>query len=475
MKKVTVPIKGMHCQSCEILIGEELEQLPDVQKAHVSLKSRSATMYLKRPIPHAAVVRAVQAAGYEVGYDERPLLNKNQVVYKDIAIGIVVVLGLVLLFTTLGINDLSKVSMKGAAPGLVALVLGLTAGFSTCMALIGGLVLGISSRHAEKHPTASPMQKFRPHLFFNLGRIVAFVVFGALIGALGAAFQLKGGILGLLTVAVGLVMLLLGLQLTELFPRLKGSLTLPSGIGKLIGIKKHEGREYSHKDSMALGAATFFLPCGFTQAMQLYAVSTGSAVSGAIIMGMFALGTAPGLLSIGGLTSVVKGVFAKRFFRVVGVVVVMMAIVNFNNAYNLLGVSRWFASSPQPAITQNATTAEPKAATPGAQQPAPPNTPAAQTPAQSGPVILNTTFKLDSDIVPSKFTAKVGQQTRLVVDVKEDGEGCMSTIMIPGLYDTPIFLKSGKKIELTFTASKPGSYQITCAMGVPRGVIKVES
>lgn len=454
MKQQTFPIKGMHCQSCEVLLTEELEALPDVQKADVSLRTKTATITAKHMPPHVAVERAIKAAGYEIGYDEKPAVSKDKRVYKDVAIGFVVVAILLVLFTKLGLGNVANVNMSGASVGLVALMIGLTAGFSTCMALIGGLVLGISSRHAEKHPTATPMQKFRPHLFFNLGRIVSFIVLGGVIGALGAAFQLKGSLLGLLTIGVGLVMLMLGLQLTGVFPRLKGSLSLPSGIGKLIGIKKHEGREYSHKDSFMLGTATFFLPCGFTQAMQLFAVSTGSWVSGALIMGMFAVGTAPGLLSIGGLTSVVKGVFAQRFFRVVGVVVVAMAFINLSNGYNLLGLGGLFNSGGSSAST-SAQTAEVSSDLP--------------------PTTLATTFKLDSDISPSSFTAKVGQKTTLEVEVKEDGQGCMSTIMIPGLDDSPQYLKSGKKITLTFTPKKAGTYQITCAMGIPRGTIKVEA
>lgn len=31
----------------------------------------------------------------------------------------------------------------------------------------------------------------------------------------------------------------------------------------------------------------------------------------------------------------------------------------------------------------------------------------------------------------------------------------------------------GKKIIMEFTPQKPGTYKITCAMGVPRGVINV--
>lgn len=460
MKQQTFPIKGMHCQSCEVLITEELESLPDVAKADVSLRTKTATITAKKLPPHAAIERAIKAAGYEIGYDEKPAISKDKRVYKDIAIGFGVVAVLLILFTKLGLGDVSNVNMSGASVGLVALMIGLTAGFSTCMALIGGLVLGISSRHAEKHPTASPMQKFRPHLFFNLGRIVSFIILGGVIGALGAAFQLKGSLLGLLTIGVGIVMLMLGLQLTGLFPRLKGSLSLPSSIGKLIGIKKHEGREYSHKDSFVLGAATFFLPCGFTQAMQLFAVSTGSWASGALIMGLFAVGTAPGLLSIGGLTSVVKGVFAQRFFRVVGVVVVAMAFINFTNGITLLGVKNWF-----PDNSAATSTARPQDASEATQS----------QPANVEPIVLRTTYTDAKDIIPSKFTVKVGQPTTLEVEVKDDGWGCMSTIMVIGLDEKPQYLKAGKTLKLTFTPKKAGTYEIACAMGVPRGSIKVEA
>lgn len=456
MKQQTFPIKGMHCQSCEVLITEELEALPDVQKAAVSLRSKTATITAKKLPPQAAIERAVRAAGYEIGYDKKPVISNDERVYKDVAIGFVAVAALLIAFTKLGLGDVSNINMSDAGIGLAALMVGLTAGFSTCMALIGGLVLGISSRHAEKHPTATPMQKFRPHLFFNLGRVMSFVVLGGVIGALGAAFQLKSSLLGVLTIGVGIVMLLLGLQLTGVFPRLKGSLALPSSIGRLIGIKKHAGREYSHKNSFLLGAATFFLPCGFTQAMQLFAVSTGSWTSGALIMGVFALGTAPGLLSIGGLTSVVKGVFAQRFFRIVGVVVVAMAIVNVTNGFTLLGVRNWFAPNSTTSTAQETPVAVP-------------------LPENGEPLILRTTYTDANDITPRKFATKVGQPTVLEVEVKDDGWGCMSTIMIIGLDEQPQYLKAGTTLRLAFTPKKAGTYDIACAMGVPRGSIKVEA
>ncbi|MDR2416217.1 MAG: sulfite exporter TauE/SafE family protein [Candidatus Peribacteria bacterium] len=38
---------------------------------------------------------------------------------------------------------------------------------------------------------------------------------------------------------------------------------------------------------------TFFVPCGFTFAMQLYAMQTGSFLSGGVVMLLFAVGTLP--------------------------------------------------------------------------------------------------------------------------------------------------------------------------------------
>ena len=447
----TVPIKGMHCASCELLIAEELESIPGVTSAQASLKTSSATIVSAEQVSDKDIESAVHAAGYEVGYESgrKPFFTHNERVWKDFAIGIIVVLGLYVLFQVLGIDKLVSSTSNSTSTGTMALLVGLTAGFSTCMALIGGLVISVAAKYAENHPTETALQKFRPHLFFNAGRIVSFIAFGATIGAIGSAFALKGTFLGLLTIAVGAVMLVLGLQLTEIFPRITRGLTLPSGLAKKLGINTRKEREYSHKNAFLMGAATFFLPCGFTQAMQLLAVSTGNPLQAAVIMGAFAIGTTPGLLTLGGLTSVVKGAFAQRFFRIVGVIVVAMALINFTNGFTLAGLNR-FLDSSKPMV----------------------NT-AVQKESSEGSVILNTTFKLKEDIVPSKFTAKVGQKTTLVVDVKEDGQGCMSTIMIIGLDDTPQYLKKGKKIELTFTASKPGTYTIACAMGVPRGSITV--
>jgi plastocyanin domain-containing protein len=82
---------------------------------------------------------------------------------------------------------------------------------------------------------------------------------------------------------------------------------------------------------------------------------------------------------------------------------------------------------------------------------------------------------LSDDIQPNVFKIKKGTPASLEIAVKENGEGCMSSIMVPGLYNESEYLQAGKTIVMKFTPEQTGDYEITCAMGVPRGIIKVIS
>lgn len=443
----TIPIVGMHCKSCTIMVADELNKIPGVKHASVSLKSNSAMIRYTNEPTDLQIKRTIENAGYTVGSEEKTLLSRDKSVYTQFIFSLAWILIIFLVLKNLGFNGISLGGIN-SNKSLMALLVGLTAGVSTCMALVGGLVLGLSSRFAENHPSSTVAQKFKPHLFFNLGRIISFFILGGTIGLFGSFISLGSSFTGWLTIIIGIVMLILGLQLTELFPKLANkSITLPAGLAKLLGIDQHKQKEYSHKNAMILGALTFFLPCGFTQAMQLVAIGSGNFITGSLVMGLFAIGTAPGLLGVGGLTSVVKGKFAKIFFRFAGVLVILLAAYNIINGYNLTGFkfslgNGWKSGSVSAPIDKNA-------------------------------IVLKTVFtpsQSAEDIDPNTFEVEVGKSYVLSVDAKGDGYGCMSTIMIPGLYDTPILITKGL-IALPFKVEKAGTYDITCAMGVVRGKI----
>lgn len=445
--KSIVKIKGMHCRSCELLIEETLKEIPEVKRVLVSYRDHQAEIYSKEPICDNIIRKKVEEAGYEIGNDNLAWVSRDPEKYKDLAVSFVWLVALYLLAKNLGLFNISVGSVSNPGSLAVILLIGLTAGFSTCMALVGGLVLGISAKHAEKHPEATSMQKFRPHLFFNLGRILSYIILGGVIGLIGKAFQFSGTTLGILTIGVGLIMLVVGLQLTELFPKLQSfSFTLPPFISKILGIKKHHQKEYSHANSMLVGALTFFLPCGFTQAMQLYAMSTGNFWQGALIMGAFALGTTPGLLGIGGLTSVLKGGKARKFFKFAGLVVVFLAIFNISNGLNLTGISFAFPSSNSNNVGNNPNVTQ-----------------------ENGVQIVRMT-QLSNGYKPNDFTIKKGIPVKWIIN-SEDPNSCASSLYAPKL-NIRKFLQAGENV-FEFTVNETGTIPFSCSMGMYRGSFTV--
>jgi len=77
----------------------------------------------------------------------------------------------------------------------------------------------------------------------------------------------------MLTIAASIVMILLGLQMLRLFPALTRLIpTMPKAISHRI----HDLAERRTKaGAFVLGAVTFFLPCGLTQALELYVLAKG--------------------------------------------------------------------------------------------------------------------------------------------------------------------------------------------------------
>ena len=71
MHREEIPIEGMHCRSCELLMEEELEKLPGVERVRASQFKRPGGHHLGRPPDMKEVRRAVKQAGYSVG-DDRP-------------------------------------------------------------------------------------------------------------------------------------------------------------------------------------------------------------------------------------------------------------------------------------------------------------------------------------------------------------------------------------------------------------------
>lgn len=88
--------------------------------------------------------------------------------------------------------------------------------------------------------------------------------------------------------------------------------------------------------------------------------------------------------------------------------------------------------------------------------------------------IIKATYGPPFGFVPTELTVKAGIPVRLEVYAAENGRGCMGSIMLPELLPGNVqgFTK-GQTDVFEFNPQTPGTYQITCAMGIPHGDIIV--
>ena len=335
---ITIPVAGMTCVSCEKRITKALTKLPGVVSASASARKGSASLITTSEASRASIEKAIVSTGYRVGCS--PWFNRELDVWRSALLATVFVAGLVWL---IGAGDLAGRFGDLSKGGLLlVLALGLAAGASTCMAMVGGIILAISAsaagRSTAKGTSAARSAALRVNLIFQAGRIGGFGLLGVALGAIGKRAAMPQSVTVALMMAVAVTMLLVGLRLTELSPRVAGwSPTIPASVGDRLGITGGAPARRTAGVVLA-GAATFFLPCGFTQAVQLYAFSTGSPTSAGVIMATFAIGTSPALLALAGAPTLITGPRRTAVLRALGVVVVGFAVINATSALRLAGV-----------------------------------------------------------------------------------------------------------------------------------------
>lgn len=344
-----------------------------------------------------------------------------------------------------------------------ALILGLVAGTSSCLAVSGGLLLSIVGKAHDRLGMMSKQVRIRFTILFVVGRIVSYGLLGGLIGWLGSSFTFSPTATGIITLIAAAYMIIAGLEMLEVAPNwLKCAIPRPP---KWISnrILDAEGNP-NPLAPFILGAATFFLPCGFTQSLQIYALTTASFWTGAMLLAAFAIGTAPALLAIGFASGALNGKHGKWFLKFAGLLIVFLAIGNIQNGLTLLGHPIQFVSAENSTSGYRIVSPAIDAATES-----PNGTGAAED--VNGVQFLNITLTNSAPYyAPSnKLSVRAGKPVRLVV--KGDAGGCRSVFQIPGL-DVELLLN--KETNVTdFTPTKKGSYTFSCSMGMYRGTLTV--
>lgn len=358
-----------------------------------------------------------------------------------------------LLFKRFDVISLSDTTENVASLGAVFAV-GLVAAASTCLAVVGGLLLGVSAKWSETRQSATPWQKFQPLALFNIGRLGGYFVLGGMVGVLGNALTISTRATGVLTILIALVMIILGLTILRIVPKRYCTLPLPRSLARRI-------TELTQSDNplapLLLGALTFFLPCGFTQSMQLLALGTGSFVAGGIIMFTFAFGTLPALLGLSVVSSIARGRGARLFYTFSGTAVLLLGLLNIQSGFLLTGVD---AVSAMRSILPTA--AEPAIAG---------NDPYVTMNAEGQQII--TMYVTDYGYQPESFTIQAGIPTWIYAIAQNRVSGCASMLTSPTHnLSTPI--RQGDN-WLGPIQSPQKDFVVTCSMGMMRANVRVHS
>lgn len=332
MEKHLFHVSGMHCKACPMLVETELCDLPGVTAAKASLRHHHVEVtgdfggkVLADLIQD--FTPALKKHGYSLSVEKTPRPKTG----REFLIAVPAAAAFLAFFALLqktGLVDLANTSTMSYP---TAVLIGVVASVSTCMAVVGGLTLSVTANFAKEG------DKIRPQLLFHAGRLVSFFLLGGVIGVLGASFEPGAMGMATLNIIVGLIMVILGINLLDVLPFMKRfQPTLPGFISRHL----LEIQTVNHTLTPALlGAVTFFLPCGFTQSMQFTALSTGHFMTGALTMLAFALGTLPVLAA---LSFASVGIHSRKasgvFFKTAGLVVIAFALFNIKNALTVAGI-----------------------------------------------------------------------------------------------------------------------------------------
>jgi sulfite exporter TauE/SafE len=327
--------------------------------------------------------------------------------------------------------------------GLV-FVIGLVASVSSCIAVTGGLLVAVAAKYNETTANLTPMRRMKPLVYFNVGRVLSYTLLGGAIGALGSTLTLSPEVTGALTIIASAVMILLGLQMLKLLPALTRFLpTMPKAVGHYI----HDLAERdANGGAFVLGGATFFLPCGFTQALQLYVLAKASFTVGALTMLAFSLGTLPALLSLSAVSSLATGSFQRHFLKFAGAAVIVLGIANIQYGLVLSGS----AMNAAPAVATNVSAAAAPIETSKSQQ------------TEDKQIVV---MRIEGfSYIPSQFTVKEGVPVEWRIDASE-AAGCGRILIAPGLGIRKL-LSNNSTTMISFIPPYAGEFGFNCGMGM---------
>jgi len=426
-------IYGMSCAHCELTIEKTLSQLKGVKDTKASFSRGEASFAFDNEVISIEEIKsAINALDYKVVEENQESVEtgNSQVLYI-----LIILLGGYVVLKRLGLlnftNNFPQIQ-SNIGYGMI-FVIGILTSLH-CVAMCGGINLAQSAKSSKNEEGT-----ILPNVLYNLGRVISYTFMGGIVGALGSVFSLGGGLRGAVAIFAGVFMVIMGLNMLNVFPWLRRfNLRMPKFIGRKIS-KKKVGKH----SSFYIGLLNGLMPCGPLQSMQLFALSTGSFYAGALSMFVFSIGTVPLMFALGALNSKLNKKFTKKMMSVCATLVVVLGFAMLSNGLALSGVL-----VPKLQSTSGSTNI-------------------AQIEGQYQTLIT----PLDFGTYP-QITVKAGIPVKWVITAEKGRvNGCNNEIIISE-YAVDAKIKEGENV-IEFTPTKAGQFGYSCWMGMIRSSITV--
>jgi sulfite exporter TauE/SafE/plastocyanin domain-containing protein/copper chaperone CopZ len=452
----------MTCINCQYRIEKALKGAPGVLAAAVHYNNSTADIsYDDGLITFAEITRIIESLDYQV-------LDGARTEPAGIAGTVVIILALYMIFRQLGVSGLSRalpLAEAGMGYGMI-FIIGLFTSVH-CVAMCGGI--NLSQTLGARRPSGKfantkrdttlfevPRRRlalFLPSVLYNAGRVASYTMVGIIVGALGSVITLSGRFQGIVQLIAGVFMVIMGINMLGLFPGLRRlNLHLPAFFG--------DTAKAPNKSPLVVGLLNGLMPCGPLQAMQLYALSTGSPIRGGISMLFFSLGTIPLMFGLGALSSLLSGSFGRSFsvkvIKAGAVLVTVLGLTMFTNGWSLGGL-------PNP-IDSLAAFINPYASA------SVDNSGAAFEPVLENGVQIVRTSLSSGRYAP--ITVQEGIPVRWIIDAPRGSINGCNNRMIIREYGIEYRFNEGENV-IEFIPERTGKFSYSCWMGMIRSSITV--
>jgi len=228
---------------------------------------------------------------------------------------------------------------------LALFLIGFLGGFSHCIGMCSGFVVTYTLKINENDAIENPsrLQLLAPHLLYNSGRVLTYLILGELFGLLGSTLGVIFAIRnfqGALQLLAGFVMFVIGFDLAGWIPSLAPD-SFP-GINKFKNLVQALFNRVNRRNIFGLGVVLGFIPCGLVYAAGAKAAATQSILGGMLSMLFFGLGTFPAMVLMGVTAHLFSNKFRSRLYRAAAILVILLAIVTILRGIDAMDWIRFY-------------------------------------------------------------------------------------------------------------------------------------